>query len=348
MLGTQVANLDRGSVVSFARQFVFLIGALLLASLMLPAFGQIALPPGGRVHRVGILSEVAGSSVASAQLQSLIAPAMARHGFVEGKNVSYEFRWSGGDRELLSQHAADLVSLKVDVLIAPSTRPAVVLRDTTSTIPIVMSSADPVGAGLVASFGRPGGNVTGTLIPLIELAAKRMQMLRELVPRLARVTVLWNPNAVTAKEQTEAMVAAATELGVVVDRIEIRNQTDLDQALSSMSAARPQAFIAMQDPILLSMAGPLAQFAVRHQIPASHPYRVFVDAGGLFSYGVRAEANLERTVGYVAQILRGAKPQDLPVTQSERFDLFINANAVRALRITVPKALLMRATEVIQ
>ncbi len=343
MFGTLVAGRDRGSVGS-AQQFVFFIGALLLASLGLPAFGQTALEPGVKVHRVGILWE----GDAAPSLQSSVVTEMARQGYVEGKNVSFEFRWSGGDRERLRRHAADLVKSKVDVLLVTSTRAAVALREATSTIPIVMSSADPVGAGLVASLGRPGGNVTGTLIPLIELAAKRMQMLRELVPGLARVTVLWNPNAITTKEQTEATVAAATELGVVVDRIEIRNQTDLDQALSSMSAARPQAFIAMQDPLLYSMAGQLAQFAMLHQIPASHPYRVFVDAGGLFSYGVTAESIMERTVSYVGQILRGARPQDLPVTQSERFDLFINAKAVRALGITVPKALLIRASAVIQ
>ncbi len=347
MLDTQMMRRDRGSV-GCARQFGFLIVALLLTPPLLHAFGQTTLAPGGKVQRVGILSEAAASSVASAHLQSLVVPAMARHGYVEGVNVSYEFRWSGGDSELLRKHAAELVRSKIDVLLAPSTRPAVLLRDTTSTIPIVMSSADPVGSGLVASFGRPGANVTGTLIPLVELAAKRMQLLRELVPRLARVTVLWNPNALTVKEQAEATVAAASELGIASDLIEIRNQTDLDQALSSMSVTRPQAFIAMQDPLLHGVAGQLAQFAVRHQIPASHPYRAFVDAGGLFSYGVTAEANIERAVGYVAQILRGARPQDLPVTQSERFDLFINAKAVRALGITVPKALLMRASEVIQ
>lgn len=343
MLETRMMHRDRGSV-GCARQFVFFISVLLLAWVMLPAFGQTALAPVGKVHRVGILSE-ASSSVT---LRSLIASAMARQGYVEGKNVSYEFRWSGGDLELLRRQAEDLVRSKVDVLMAPSTLPAIVLREATSTIPIVMSSADPVGAGLVASLGRPGGNVTGSLIPLIELAGKRMQMLRELVPGLARVTVLWNPNAPTVKQQAEATVVAANELGIAADLIEIRNQTDLDQALSSMSVTHPQAFIAMQDPLLLGMAGQLAQYAMRHQIPASHPYRVFVDAGGLFSYGVRAEANVERTVGYVAQILRGARPQDLPVTQSERFDLFINTKAVRALGITVPKALLMRASEVIQ
>ncbi len=347
MLETRMMRRDRGSV-GCARQFVFFIGVLLLAWVMLPAFGQTAPAPGGKVHRVGVLSEATASSVASAPLHSRIVAAMAKQGYVEGKNVSYEFRWSGGDLERLRKHAEDLVRSKVDVLIAPNTRPAVVLREATSTIPIVMSSADPVGAGLVSSLGRPGGYVTGTLIPLIELAAKRMQILRELVPDLARVTVLWNPNALTVKEQVAATLAAASELGIASDLIEIRNQTDLDQALSSMSVTRPQAFIAMQDPVLLTRAGQLAEFAMRHRIPASHPYRVFVDAGGLFSYGVTAEANIERTVGYVAQILRGARPQDLPVTQSERFDLFINAKAVRALDITVPKALLMRASEVIQ
>ena len=343
MLRTLVASRDRGSV-GYARQFVFFIGALLLASLVLPAFAQTALDTGGKVHRVGILSE----GVTAPRLQSLVVTAMARHSYVEGKNVSYESRWSGGDLELLRRQADELVRSKVDVLIAPSTRPAMVLREATSTIPIVMSSADPVGAGLVASLGRPGGNVTGTLIPLIELGAKRMQMLRELVPGLVRVTVLWNPNALTVKEQMEATVRAASELGIASDLIEIRNQADLDQALSLMSVTRPQAFIAMQDPVLLTRAGQLAEFAMRHQIPASHPYRVFVDAGGLFSYGVTAESIMERTVSYVGQILRGARPQDLPVTQSEQFDLFINAKAARALGITVPKALLMRASEVIQ
>jgi putative tryptophan/tyrosine transport system substrate-binding protein len=343
MLETQLMRRDRGSVDG-AHQFVSFIGVLLVASLVLPAFAQTALDTGGKVHRVGVLWE--GGTAPSLQLS--VVSEMARQGYVEGKNVSFEFRWSGGDRELLRRNAADLVRSKVDVLLVTSTRAAVVLREATSTIPIVMSSADPVGAGLVASLGRPGGNVTGTVIPLIELAAKRMQMLRELVPGLARVTVLWNPTALTVKEQMEATVRAASELGITSDLIEIRNQTDLDQAFSSMSGARAQAFIAMQDPLLYTMAGQLAEFAMRHQIPASHPYRVFVDAGGLFSYGVTAESIMERTVSYVGQILRGAQPQDLPVTRSERFDLFINAKAVRALGITVPKALLMRASEVIQ
>jgi putative ABC transport system substrate-binding protein len=294
-------------------------------------------------YRIGLLNE--GRNV---ELQTEVARALAQRDYVEGKNLVLEARSSMGDGKVLRQAAEEFVRLKLDAVIATSTRPAVVMRELTSTVPIIVSTADAVGAGLVASLARPGGNVTGVLTPLADLAAKRVQLFKELLPNLTRATVLWNPEALTTDRQFVAVRAAARPLGIAIDSVETRSAADLDRALAAMAANPPQAVIVLQSSLLLNASERLAPFALKHRIPISHPYRRFPDAGGLFSYGSTAREHQELMAMQLDKILKGAKPAEVPVVLPERFELVINAKTAQALGIQIPRGLLMRATEVLR
>lgn len=299
-----------------------------------PVFAQATLP------RVVVLTDAT-----TARLSKLFPAALAKQGYVDGRNVRIEYHSAMGDPAALERIAAAIARTNPDVIFSPSTRPAVVMRAASKTIPIVAGSADPVAAGLVASLPRPGGNVTGLLYPLVELAAKRMQMLKELVPSMTRATALWNPHALLTDKQLDAAIEAARALGVTVDPVEIRNDAERERAFAAMSRNRPQAIIIIQDPYLLNASEALARFAVAERIPASHPYRRFVDAGGLFSYGVSGDGGFDRAASYIDKILKGAKPADLPVTQADEFEFVVNDRALDSLGITLPKGLALRVTD---
>jgi putative tryptophan/tyrosine transport system substrate-binding protein len=271
-------------------------------------------------------------------------------GFTEGENVTIEYRWADDQIDRLPALAADLVQRRVAVIAAgaiPSVRAA---KAATTTIPIVFVLAeDPVKLGVVTSLARPGGNLTGINFFATELAAKRLELLRELVPGAARVAVLVNPaNAETAESQLRGMEPAAGAMGLQVQVLNASSSREIDAAFATLASQRPDAIIVSTDTFLIDRRVQLALQAMLHRLPATYPVRDFAEVGGLMSYGASL-GDAYRHVGvYTGRILKGAKPADLPVVQSSKFELVINAQTARMLGLTVPDKLLAAADEVIE
>ena len=266
-----------------------------------------------------------------------------------GENVVFERRYAENRLERLPELAADLVRLKVDVIIAGGTLAPLAAKRATSTIPIVMTApGDPVGSGLVASLARSGGNVTGMSLMGPDLGGKRLELLKELLPALARVAVLWNaatPNsAVVLKEVQEA----GRRMAIEVQSLEVRSPDEFDGAFEAATKQRLDAKITAEDPLTLSYRKRIADFATGQRLPSLSGLKEFVEAGGLISYGADLDDLYRRAAGYVDKILKGAKPADLPVQQPTKFDLVINLISAKALGIAVPPSLLARANEVIE
>jgi len=297
----------------------------------------------GKVYRIGVLQQ-GGPPIPGSFLQQL-----RELGYIEGQNIVLEYRYAEGRAERLPDLAAELVSLKVDVIVAGGTPAPLAAKHATGTIPIVMTAAgDPVGSGLVTSLARPGGNVTGLSARSPELAGKRLQILKEVVPGLARVAVLWNatnPYAALVVRETEA---AARTLGVQVQFLEVRGPDDFGNALPAAIRGRPDALILVEDPLTFRYRMQVADFAVRHRLPTTYGYREFAEAGGLMTLGPNLADMYRRAASYVDKILKGAKPGDLPVEQPTKFELVINLRTAKALGLTIPQSLLLRADQVIE
>ena len=272
-------------------------------------------------------------------------------GFIEGENVAIEFRWAEDQIERLPELAAELVRRQVTVIAAVGgNAPALTAKTATSTIPIVFAvGEDPVGLGLVASIARPGGNLTGINFLAAELHAKRLELLRELVPGAVRVAVLINPgNAVNAETTLRDVQAAARAVGLQMQIIRASTGREIDAAFATMARERPDALLVGGDPFFNSRRVQLALLAARHAVSAAYASREYAEVGGLMSYGPNF-LDAYRQIGvYVGRILKGAKPADLPVVQSSKFELVINAQAARVLGLTVPASLLARADDVIE
>jgi putative ABC transport system substrate-binding protein len=274
---------------------------------------------------------------------------LAELGWIEGKNLVVERRYAENRPERLPELAAELVRLNVEVIVATGTLGPLAAKQATSTIPIVMTaSGDPLGSGLVASLARPGGNVTGMSLMAPDLGGKRLELLKELLPRLARVAVLWNaanPYPAIVFKETQA---AGRTLGIEVQSLEVRGPDDFDGAFEAARKQRPDALITVEDPLTFTYQKRIADFAVADRLPSLHGLRGDVVAGGLMSYGANIGDLFRRAAGYVDKILKGAKPADLPVEQPTRFELVINLKTARALGLTIPPTLLVRADEVIE
>ena len=273
-------------------------------------------------------------------------------GYVEGRNVVIEYRDAEGKFERFPALAAELVALKVDVIVALSTPAALAARQATKTIPVIfVALGDPVTSGLVTSLARPGGNVTGVSFLSPELVGKRLERLTQAVPGVGRVAVLWQPGDVpesTAKDlRTEAEVAARA-LGVRLQVVEARGPADFDRAFSAMTKAHVDALSVLPSAMLFSERGRLVDLAAKYRLPAVYPWREGADAGGLMSYGPNLPDLYRRAATYVDKILKGAKPADLPVEQPTKFELVINMKTAKALGLTIPQTLLQRADQVIQ
>ncbi len=270
-------------------------------------------------------------------------------GYVEGQNIALEYRFAKESAEGLPALAAELVQMKVDVIVIQSTQAALAAKNATQTIPIVMAvTGDPVAAGLVASLARPGGNVTGLSLQLTELSGKRLQLLKEVAPKSTLVAVIRNvthPNTAGFWEETEA---AARSLTLRLQSVEVRSPADLDAAFKAVARARPSALITLADNMLVDNRTRIVQFAAKSRLPAIYPDREFAEAGGLMTYGPSIASNWRRAATFVDKILKGAKPADLPVEQPTKFELVINMKTAKSLGLTIPQSILIQATEVIQ
>jgi putative ABC transport system substrate-binding protein len=270
-------------------------------------------------------------------------------GYAEGRNVVIEYRDNEGKFERLPALAAELVALKVDVIVAGNTISALGAKQATSTIPIVFVSTDAIASGLAASLARPGGNLTGVSAALPDLVGKCLEHLKQAVPRVSRVAVLWQPGAYperTEKDMLTGAEGAARALGVRLHFVAARGPGDFDRAFSEMTKSRVDALTVLPSAMFIREGRRLAGLAAKHRLPAVYSVTEFFDAGGLMVYGPSAPDLYRRAAGYVDKILKGAKPGDLPVEQPIKFELLINLKAARALGLTIPASVLARADRV--
>ena len=302
-----------------------------------------------KVPRVGYL---AASSRSDPQVQrnlDAFRQGLRDLGYVEGQNIAIEHRFAEGKWERLPDLAAELVSLKVDLIVALVTPAVRAAKLATGTIPIVMMGViDPIATGFVASLARPGGNITGLSMMAPELVGKQMQLLKELVPKVSRVAVLWNPaNPGNAPQLREAEVAARA-LRVQLQPLEAREPSEIDSAFAEMTRKRAGALIVLVDTMLSAHRTRVADLAVKNRLPAVYGVRAHAEAGGLMAYGVNLADLSKRAATYVDKILKGAKPADLPVEQPTRFELVVNLKTAKALGLTIPQSVLLRADQVIE
>ena len=270
-------------------------------------------------------------------------------GYAEGKNIVFEVRRSGGRSEQWPSLAAELVRLKVDVIVTQGTPATLAAKRATTTIPIVMvGTGDPLTTGLVASLAQPGGNVTGSTQLGAGLAGKRLEILKETVPNLSRVAFLWNPANLDQKSHVHEVQMAARSLKVAVRSVEVRNREELEQAFGAIMSERPSALLMTADSVHQGLIDEILTFLSKNRLPAMYQLKENVERGGLMSYGANVPELLRRASTYVEKILKGAKPRDLPVEQPTKFELVINLKTAKALGLTIPPSLLARADEVIQ
>ncbi len=324
------------------RTFVKTLGVGLLAA-PLAAKAQQA----RRIARIGFLSSY------SAERESIFLAAFQQGllelGYLEGRNIFIEQRYAGGNFQKLPDLAAELLALRVDILVTTGTPAAQAAKNATSVIPIVMTLvADPVGTGLVASLARPGGNITGLSDFNAGVVAKRLQLLKEVVPSASRVAVLFNPANPTNPLQWKLTQAVAPALGVTLLSLEAKGADDIDRAFTAIRKQLPEALIVIGDPLFGTHRRRIVELSVKSRLPATYSNREWADAGGLMSYGANFGDLYRRAATYVDKILKGAKPADLPVEQPTKFELVINLKTAKALGLTIPPSLLGRADEVIQ
>ncbi len=322
------------------------VGSLvtLLLSLFTVPLAAAAQPP-GQVYRIGYL----GTDPPPAHRWDAFLDGLRERGYIEGRNLVFERRFSEGKEERFQEFAAELVRLRVDCLLVPTTPAALAAKHATQTIPIVMLTAiDPVGAGLVASLARPGGNLTGLSVLAPELSGKRLELLKAVVPQVSRVVALWNaanPANASAWEETQA---AARALGLRLHSQEVRGPQDLEGAFALTAKVRPEALLVLQDSLINMYRPQIAEFVTQQHLTSVFFTREWVVAGGLMSYGPSIPDLYRRAATYVDKILKGAKPADLPVEQPRKFELVLNLKTAQALGLTIPPIVLFQADEVIQ
>jgi putative ABC transport system substrate-binding protein len=318
-----------------------------LASGLLAAPLSAEAQQAAKVARIGYLTADRAGIPYQSFLQGL-----RDHGYVEGRNVVIEYRSAEGKIERLPALAAELVGLKVDVIVAAVTVAALAAQQATRTVPIVFGAvSDPVATGLVASFARPGGNVTGLSFFAPELVGKSMELLKQAAPGVNRVAVLWQSAGFSehqGKALRKAAEGAARVLGVRLQVVEARGPDDFDRAFAEIARARADALMVPTSATFTQARGRLVDLAAKGRLPAVYPSREFVDAGGLLAYGPNVSDLFRRAATYVDKILKGAKPGDLPIEQPTKFELVINLKTAKALGLTIPPSLLQRADEVIE
>jgi putative ABC transport system substrate-binding protein len=306
-------------------------------------------PRAARAQAMPVVGFLNGASPElSAQLVAPFRQGLAEAGFVEGRNVAIEFRWANGQYDRLPALAADLVRRQVNVIAATSTPTGLPAKAATTTIPIVfVTGSDPVEQGLVASLKRPGGNLTGATTLAVELGHKRLELLHELVPAASLVGVLVNPTGPNLQAVSRDLQAAARTVGVPIHVLHASTEGDFDKVFATLAQLRAGALVIGTDTFFNSQSRKLAALTLRYSMPAIYQYREFAAAGGLMSYGGSITDAYRMAGIYTGRILKGEKPSDLPVQQSTKAELYINLKTAKALGLTVPPALLIRAEEVI-
>jgi putative ABC transport system substrate-binding protein len=319
---------------------------LVVAALIFPLVSVAEAQQAGKAPRIGYLLD--GSSSSAADRIDTFRDGLRDLGYVEGKNIVIDYRYAEGRFDRFPELAAELVRLKVYVIVAVSTVAARAAKNATRTIPIVALSGDPVETGLVASLARPGGNVTGLASLAPELSTKRLELLKEIVSKVSLVAVLWNPNGpapILAFKETQL---AAKRLGLLLQSLEVRGSDDFESAFGGAIRERASALLVISDPLTNTHQRRIVELAAKNRLPAIYPIREFVQAGGLMAYAPDRLEQYRRVAYYVDKILKGAKPADLPVEQPTKFEFVINLKAAKQIGLTIPPNLLARADKVIR
>jgi putative ABC transport system substrate-binding protein len=314
---------------------------------MLFAFSVSAEAQPAKLHRIGFL----GNSTAELEA-NLIGPfreGLRDLGYVEDKNIVIEWRWAEGKYERFPALIAELIAAKIDLIVTAGTPASLAVKKATTSIPLVMIAVgDPVGTGLIQSLAHPGGNVTGLTSIAADLEGKRLELLREVIPKLSYIAVLWNPASPFQVVSEKEMQAAAQLLKIKVLSLGVRAQEQLDDAFATIRRERPGALSVLADRLFLHNRFPIMDFATKHRLPGVHAYVELVEAGGLMSYGPSYAGMHRRAAYFVDRILKGAKPADLPVEQPAKFELVINLKAAKQIGVTIPPNVLYRADKVIK
>jgi len=322
------------------RTFITVVGGSILAAPLAPEAQQAA-----RVPVVAYLSP----TFARGRIFLAFKQGLRELGWVEGQNISVESRWAENNYDRLPALAADLVRLKVDVIVTGGVPAIRAAQQATRTIPIVMGLVeDPVASGLVASLGRPGGNITGLSMMAPDLVGKQMELLKGVVPKVSRMALLWNPANPGNILQSREAESAARALEVQLQALDVRSPEEIAGAFAAMARERAGALVVLQDATLTNQARKIAEFAAEGRLPAMYARREHPDVGGLMSYGPSIPEMFRRAATFVDKILKGAKPADLPVEQPTKFELVINLKTAKALGLTIPQSILTRADEIIQ
>ncbi len=320
----------------------------MMASSLLAAPLAAEVQPTGKVYRIGCILTAAPNE--TAHLIKALSEGLRELGYVEGRNVVVEKRFAEGRQDRLPALAAELVRLKVDVLVTGSNPVIAAVKQATATIPVVMAvSRDPVGAKFIASLARPGANITGLANDTApEIIGKNLALLKEAVPRVARVAFLWNPVPPGADASKNVVESAARNLGVAFQSVEVRARGEFDGAFAAMARERANGVVVAQDPVTLDSRRQVVLLAAKNRLPAVYGVREFAEVGGLMSYGPNIADQFRRAATYVDKILKGARPGDLPIEQPTKFALVINLKTAKALGLTIPPSLLQRADQVIE
>jgi putative ABC transport system substrate-binding protein len=316
------------------RQFSLVAGALLATTVVARA------QPAAKPYRVGVL----GIGAIKDFQQSL-----NELGYVEGRDIVLEVRSPEGKLELMDALASDLVRMKVAVIVASNPNAVFSARRATSTIPIVMMhTPDPVQLGLVSSFTKPGGNITGVTTLSAEMSIKQLELLKEAIPRVSRIALLWNPDNAWHPATLKTLQARSGPLGLQIQALEVRGPEAFDRAFQSMTTAQAQAVLVLADPMTSFHRRQLAELAIRHRLPMMGSLAAYADAGSIMSYWADSGDVYRRAASYVDRILKGAKPADLPIEQPTKFELVANLKTAKALDITLPRSIILRADRLIE
>ena len=324
------------------RTFIGIVGSAIVACIQIASAAQ-----SGKVWRVGFLAS--GPRPPDGAIPKVLRDELQSLGYAEGNEITYEGRWSGGRNDRLPELAAELLARNVELIVAFGSAAAEAAKQASSTVPIVVFSAgDVVETGLIASLARPGGNVTGLNDPAAVLSAKRLELLNELVPGVKRVAVLWNARNYAMTLRYREIERTAQALHMSIEPVSVREPDDFDVAFAAMRRVRPDALMMLTDAFTNLNRQLVLDYVRDHKIPAMYEFGFVVHAGGLVSYGNDQGEMFKLTAHYVAKVLKGAKPADLPVEQPNRYFLVINLNTAKDLGLTIPQSVLVRADEVIQ